>query len=120
MVVVENGRSLLNETRNVTVTKVLQTSAGRMLFARPGATVIEIFPENCIKSTYLWLARQMGLNYRALIGGPGDYRQTFQLSPDDFAVAIDETLQSLSDAASPPPVLPLQGPVEERPLQLPG
>jgi capsular polysaccharide biosynthesis protein len=91
-----------------------------LLFARPGATVIEIFPKNCIKSTYLWLARQMGLNYRALIGGPGDYRQTFQLSPDDFAVAIDETLQSLSDAASPPPVLPLQGPVEERPLQLPG
>lgn len=35
MVVVENGRSLLNETRNVTVTKVLQTSAGRMVFARP-------------------------------------------------------------------------------------
>jgi uncharacterized protein YacL len=35
MVVVENGRPLLNETRHVTVTKVLQTSAGRMVFARP-------------------------------------------------------------------------------------
>jgi uncharacterized protein YacL len=35
MVVVENGRSLMHETRNVTVTKVLQTSAGRMVFARP-------------------------------------------------------------------------------------
>ena len=34
MVVVENGRSLLNQTHNVTVTKVLQTSAGRMVFAR--------------------------------------------------------------------------------------
>ncbi len=35
MVVVENGRSLLNQTLNVTVTKVLQTSAGRMIFAKP-------------------------------------------------------------------------------------
>ncbi|WP_420629619.1 PIN/TRAM domain-containing protein [Candidatus Leptofilum sp.] len=35
MVVVEDGRSLINKTLNVTVTKVLQTSAGRMIFAKP-------------------------------------------------------------------------------------
>lgn len=35
MVVVEDGRSLINQTRQVIVTKVLQTSAGRMIFARP-------------------------------------------------------------------------------------
>jgi uncharacterized protein YacL len=35
MVVVEDGRALINKTLNVTVTKVLQTSAGRMIFARP-------------------------------------------------------------------------------------
>lgn len=35
MVVVEEGVELLNQTRNVTVTKVLQTSAGRMIFAKP-------------------------------------------------------------------------------------
>lgn len=35
MVVVEDGRSLMNQTLHVTVTKVLQTSAGRMIFARP-------------------------------------------------------------------------------------
>ena len=35
MVVVEDGRSLMNQTLNVTVTKVLQTSAGRMVFAKP-------------------------------------------------------------------------------------
>ena len=34
MVVVEDGRSYLNQTINVTVTKVLQTAAGRMIFAR--------------------------------------------------------------------------------------
>ncbi len=35
MVVVEDGRSLINDTVSVTVTKVLQTTAGRMIFARP-------------------------------------------------------------------------------------
>lgn len=35
MVVVENGRDHLNREIHVTVTKVLQTAAGRMIFARP-------------------------------------------------------------------------------------
>ncbi|MCA9928581.1 MAG: PIN domain nuclease [Anaerolineales bacterium] len=35
MVVVEEGRRLINRTLSVTVTKVLQTSAGRMIFAKP-------------------------------------------------------------------------------------
>jgi uncharacterized protein YacL len=34
MVVVEDGRNHLNRKINVTVTKVLQTAAGRMIFAR--------------------------------------------------------------------------------------
>jgi uncharacterized protein YacL len=36
MVVVEDGRDYLNHEVSVTVTKVLQTAAGRMIFARPG------------------------------------------------------------------------------------
>ena len=35
MVVVENGNKYLNREIDVTVTKVLQTAAGRMIFARP-------------------------------------------------------------------------------------
>ena len=35
MVVVEDGRSHLNQSVHVTVTKVLQTAAGRMIFAKP-------------------------------------------------------------------------------------
>ena len=35
MVVVENGRDHLDKETNVMVTKVLQTAAGRMIFARP-------------------------------------------------------------------------------------
>lgn len=35
MVVIEDGQRLINQTMNVTVTKVLQTTAGRMIFAKP-------------------------------------------------------------------------------------
>jgi uncharacterized protein YacL len=35
MVVIENGREFMNQEVPVTVTKVLQTAAGRMIFARP-------------------------------------------------------------------------------------
>jgi len=35
MVVVENGEHYMNEELYVTVTKILQTSAGRMIFAKP-------------------------------------------------------------------------------------
>jgi uncharacterized protein YacL len=37
MVVVEDGRGYLDQEITVTVTKVLQTAAGRMIFARLGA-----------------------------------------------------------------------------------
>jgi uncharacterized protein YacL len=35
MVVVESGREHIDKEVNVVVTKVLQTAAGRMIFARP-------------------------------------------------------------------------------------
>lgn len=35
MIVVENGRQFMNKTIDVVVTSVLQTAAGRMIFARP-------------------------------------------------------------------------------------
>lgn len=35
MIVVEEGRKFINETKQVEVTSVLQTSAGRMIFAKP-------------------------------------------------------------------------------------
>ncbi|HXV44601.1 MAG TPA: TRAM domain-containing protein, partial [Anaerolineae bacterium] len=34
MIVVENGKHFIDQNAEVTVTKVLQTSAGRMIFAR--------------------------------------------------------------------------------------
>jgi len=91
-----------------------------LLFARPGSTVIEIFPENCIKSTYLWLARQMGLHYRALIGGPGDYSQAFQLPADQFAAEIDETLRARRNGATPLPASPQPEAAAEMPLRRSG
>ncbi len=42
MIVVENGRSLIGDTISVVVTTILQTSSGRMIFARPAETPEEI------------------------------------------------------------------------------
>ena len=36
MVVIESGKVYLNQEIRVTITKVLQTAAGRMIFAKPG------------------------------------------------------------------------------------
>ena len=36
MIVVENGRKYIGETKKVVVTSILQTPAGRMIFARVG------------------------------------------------------------------------------------
>jgi uncharacterized protein YacL len=35
MVVIENGNKIIGQTKDVSVTKVLQTAAGRMIFAKP-------------------------------------------------------------------------------------
>jgi len=40
MVVVENGRKYINSTMEVTVTRVLQTQHGRMIFATPNGSSI--------------------------------------------------------------------------------
>jgi Integral membrane protein (PIN domain superfamily) len=37
MVVIQNGKRLLNQTITAVVTSVIQTSAGRMIFAEPAA-----------------------------------------------------------------------------------
>ncbi len=39
MVVVDNGRRRIGQTLNVSITSVLQTQAGRMIFAKPGEEV---------------------------------------------------------------------------------
>jgi len=61
-----------------------------LLFARPGARVVEIFPENFVKSTFWWLARRRGLDYRAVLGGPGDYDQRFIVEIDRVMAALED------------------------------
>lgn len=69
---------------------------GNLLFCRPGTRLIEIFPENFTKSTYLWLSKRIGLDYRWLIGSEGDYDQAFTLDEALFEATLNEVL-----AASP-------------------
>ena len=64
-----------------------------LLFCRPGTKIIEIFPENFIKSPYLWLSVCLGLDYSAVIGGPGDYDQRFAAGPDAVRAAVLSAMQ---------------------------
>jgi hypothetical protein len=65
------------------------------LFARPGTAVIELFPENCVKSTYLWLANRMKLHHYPLLGSTGDYHQAFNIDPELFEGRLTEILARL-------------------------
>ena len=62
-----------------------------LLFCAPGARVIEIFPENFVKSTFCWLALRLGLDYVPVIGGPGNFDQ-------DFSCDISAVLARIADA----------------------
>ena len=65
---------------------------GNLAFCRPGTKVIEIFPENFTKSTYLWLSKHIELAYDFLIGGPGDYDQAFRLDESAFRKRLEAAL----------------------------
>lgn len=60
-----------------------------LLFARPGAEVVEIFAEDFCKSVYMMLARQLGLRHRRVLSGAGDYAQNFEADLEAVAAALD-------------------------------
>lgn len=61
-----------------------------LIFCSPGTKVIEVFPENFIKSPYWWLAQQLDLDYRPVIGGPGDYDQRFEVDIGAVLTALED------------------------------
>jgi capsular polysaccharide biosynthesis protein len=65
-----------------------------LLFARPGATVVELFPEDFVKSTYLWLCNRLGLRHIAVTGSRGSYDQDFRVDPSLFAASIQEAMSA--------------------------
>jgi capsular polysaccharide biosynthesis protein len=67
-----------------------------LLFATPGAEVLEIFPSNFTKSTYPWMAARLGMGYQKLIGAAGDYDQAFSVDPAAFARSLDALLAKVS------------------------
>jgi hypothetical protein len=67
---------------------------GNLLFCKPGTRVVEIFPENFTKSTYLWLSKRIGLVYDHIVGGTGDYDQAFSLDEAEFRLKMEAALAS--------------------------
>lgn len=65
-----------------------------MLFADPGARVVELFSDNSVKSVYLALCQMLGHEHHAVVCGPGDADQ-------NFAADIDAIRAALADAPAP-------------------
>jgi hypothetical protein len=77
-----------------------------LLFARPGATLLELFPEDGVKSSFLWLATRMGLNYRALLGEARLSKQAFRIAPQRFIASLYDAMSARELARSPWPAAP--------------
>jgi hypothetical protein len=65
-----------------------------LLFARPGAVVVELFPGDFVKSTYLWLCNRLGLRHYPVVGSRGNYDQDFRVDSSAFAATLDQALAS--------------------------
>jgi hypothetical protein len=70
-----------------------------LLFARPRTVVVELFPQDFVKSTYLWLCNRLGLRHVAVIGCPGTYDQDFRVPPALFSAALEEALSAAGNAS---------------------
>jgi len=60
-----------------------------MLFAAPGAHVIEILPNDRRMATYLLLAKSAGHSYEGIAGWPGFFRQHFTVDVARVSAALD-------------------------------
>jgi hypothetical protein len=61
-----------------------------LLFCDSGTQVTEIFPSNFVKSTYFWLSKRLGLEYRFVVGGAGDYDQAFEVGIDRVRAQFEQ------------------------------
>lgn len=64
-----------------------------LLWARPGAHVIEIISDGACKSVYLSLSKQLGLTHEPIIAPPGDVRQNFAAPVEAVTQALDRALE---------------------------
>lgn len=72
-----------------------------LIFAPPGARVVEILASDFCKSTYLMLSRQMALDHHLVVSGAGDFRQNFVADLEAVEAAL----------AAPSPLTPEQASV---------
>ncbi|MGQ0740694.1 MAG: glycosyltransferase family 61 protein [Alphaproteobacteria bacterium] len=64
-----------------------------VLFAPKAARILEIFPADKVKNTYLLLAYSLGQTYRGLVAGKGGRQEWFRAEARDVVSALDELLQ---------------------------
>jgi capsular polysaccharide biosynthesis protein len=71
-----------------------------LIFAQPGTAVMELFPRDCVKSTYLWLSNRLDLRHYPLLGSDGDYSQAFAVDSRHFEAKLGEMLAASAPDAS--------------------
>ena len=88
-----NHREQVETFRNADVVVAVHGAAlTNLMFCRPGTLVVELFAEDHVKSTYLWLAHRLGLHHVAVVGTPGDLNQGFSISAQDVVDAVAATV----------------------------
>ena len=63
-----------------------------ILFAPKSARILEIFPANKVKNTYLLLAHSLGQTYRGLVAGEGGRQEWFRADPRVVEAALGKLL----------------------------
>jgi hypothetical protein len=69
-----------------TIVSVHGAALTNLLFCEPGTRVVELFPSDRVKSVYFALSCRLG--YRAVIGSPGDFRESFSVDIEDVLAAL--------------------------------
>lgn len=66
-----------------------------VMFCRQGAHLLEISPENYVQSTYMWMAKKIGMGYSYFIAGKGNYHQNFYVDVDLLERAVSGLVSDL-------------------------
>lgn len=69
-----------------------------LIFCKPGTHVIELFPQDHIKSPYLWLSAKFGLTYTPVFGSKADLWQGFSIDADAVEHVVDDVLRQVGRA----------------------
>jgi capsular polysaccharide biosynthesis protein len=67
-----------------------------LVYAGHCRAMIELFPADSLKTTYMRLAERIGADYHPCLGGVGDRHQSFSIEPGLLLEAVEKAVGSVS------------------------